>query len=335
MGSLQHANARTTPRVRKEIQDSKESIAALAARLSLNPKTVTKWRDADGVEDGKSGPIDAKCTLTDAQQAIVCEARRTSRLSLDDLYIAFKGCMPLMSRSGLHRCLQRHGLSRLPKDDGVGSKAKKSFKDYQPGFMHIDISQVLLPANNPKHAIKRMNKYYLFVAIDRATKYVYVEVYDDMTQAKATQFLANLIADYPIKITKILTDNGAQFTYKLLAEHLQPKDKAGQPKVHGFDALCAQHGIEHRLTKFRHPWTNGQVEIMNRVIKDATTKQFHYESVEAFKKHLMAFLMLYNFQRLLKSLKFISPWQAVCQYYSINPNAFTENPTCKTVGLNN
>jgi transposase InsO family protein len=335
MGNLQHANARTTPRVRKEIQDSKESITALAARLSLNPKTVTKWRDAGTVQDGKSGPIDPKCTLTDAQQAIVCEARRTSRLSLDDLYIAFKGCMPLMSRSGLHRCLQRHGLSRLPKDEGPSGNAKKAFKDYPPGFMHIDISQVLLPANKPTDAIKRVNKYYLFVAIDRATKYVYVEVYDDMTQAKAAQFLENLITDYPIKITKILTDNGAQFTYKLLAEHLQPKDKAGKPKVHGFDALCAKHGIEHRLTQFRHPWTNGQVEIMNRVIKDATTKQFHYESVEAFKKHLMAFLMLYNFQRLLKSLKFISPWQAVCQYYSINPSAFTENPTCKIVGLNN
>lgn len=163
-----------------------------------------------------------------------------------------------------------------------------------------------------------------------------------MTQVKATQFLENLIADYPIKITKILTDNGAQFTDKLLAEHLQSKDKADKPMVHGFDALCAKHGIEHRLTQFRHPWTNGQVEIMNRVIKDATTKPFHYESVEAFKKHLMAFLMLYNFQRLLNgggrsavsTLKFISPWQAVCQYYSINLGAFTENPTCNILGLN-
>jgi transposase InsO family protein len=334
MGNLQHANARTTPRVRQEIQNSQESVAELAARLSLNPKTITKWRNADGVEDGKSGPIEPKSTLTPEQQAVLCEARRASRLSLDDLYIAFKDCMPLMSRSGLHRCLQRHGLSVLPKDESSKDRAKKAFKEYAPGFMHIDISQVLLPCTKAQGAVKRVSKYYLFVAIDRATKYVYVEVYDDMTQARATQFLANLIADYPIKITKILTDNGAQFTYKLLSEHLQPKDKAGNFKTHGFDALCAVHDIEHRLTKFRHPWTNGQVEIMNRVIKDATTKQFHYEDVVAFKKHLMAFLMLYNFQRLLKSLKFISPWQAVCQYYSINPSAFTENPNCKIVGLN-
>jgi transposase InsO family protein len=156
-----------------------------------------------------------------------------------------------------------------------------------------------------------------------------------MTQGKATQFLTNLMADYPIKITKILTDNGAQFTYLLLPEHLRPKEQTGKPKVHGFDQLCAKHGIEHRLTKFRHPWTNGQVEVMNRILKDATTKQFHYESVGAFKKHLMAFLLYYNFQRPLKSLKFISPWQGICQYYSTNPTVFTENPNLKITGLNN
>jgi transposase InsO family protein len=251
---------------------------------------------------------------------------------LDELYVAFKGCMPLMSRSALHRLLQRNGLSVLPKEEGNSLREKKAFKDYEPGFMHIDIAQVMFP-DAGKNAGKPC-KYYLFVAIDRATKYVYAEVYEDMTQARATQFLNNVIAGYPIKITKILTDNGAQFTYKLLSEHLQPKEDNGDLKVHSFDKVCAENAIEHRLTKFRHPWTNGQVEVMNRILKDATTKQFHYESLEQFKKNLMAFLLYYNFQKPLKALKFSSPWQFICQYYSTNPANFTQNPHVKIAGLN-
>ncbi|WP_156918960.1 hypothetical protein [Holospora obtusa] len=65
-----------------------------------------------------------------------------------------------------------------------------------------------------------------------------------------TMFFRNLIELYPFKITKILTDNGAQFTYALLAEHFRPKNK-----THPFDVICKACKIEHRLTHFRHPLT--------------------------------------------------------------------------------
>ncbi len=82
-------------------------------------------------------------------------------------------------------------------------------------------------------------------------------------------FLNNLLKDCPYKINKILTDNGIQFTYALLLEHLRPKKKP----LHDFDEICQKHNIEHRLTKFKHPWTKGQVEVFNRVIKQQTTKR--------------------------------------------------------------
>ncbi|ETZ05274.1 integrase core domain protein [Holospora undulata HU1] len=81
-------------------------------------------------------------------------------------------------------------------------------------------------------------------------------------------FLRNLIEHCPFKITKIRTDNGAQFTYALLAEHLCPTPP------HPFDATCKAYKLEHRLTQFRHPWTNGQVEGTNRMIKQYTTKTY-------------------------------------------------------------
>jgi len=65
----------------------------------------------------------------------------------------------------------------------------------------------------------------------------------------------------------------------------------------------AVHGIEHRLTKPNHPWTNGQVERMNRTIKDATVKRYFYETHNQLKAHLTDFLRAYNFARRLKTLR--------------------------------
>jgi len=152
--------------------------------------------------------------LTEQEEKVICEFRRVTRFSLDDVFIALIDNIPALTRSNLHRCLVRHGLNRLPKEE-QSSKAKKSFKDYPIGYVHVDISEV--------HT--QEGKAYLFVGIDRATKYTYVEVYTQMTQDNACLFLKNFIADCPFIIHTLLTDNGAQFTYKLLAEHLQPKNK--------------------------------------------------------------------------------------------------------------
>jgi len=324
MGSIQHANAKTTPRIRKEIQASNETVAVLAKRLSLNPKTVIKWKNAPSVEDKKSGPTTPRSTvLSEQEEQVICEFRRVSRFSLDDVFIALSDNIPALTRSNLHRCLVRHGLNRLPKEEQP-SKAKKSFKDYPVGYVHVDISEV--------HT--QEGKAYLFVGIDRATKYTYVEVYTKMTQENACLFLQNFIADCPFIIHTLLTDNGAQFTYKLLAEHLQPKNK-----VHPFDQVCLDAKIEHRLTKFRHPWTNGQVEIMNKVIKEHTVKRYHYETLESLKHHLMSFLLLYNHQRKLKALKYQTPYDKIIALYQGLDDKdktifFKSNPDHKTLGLN-
>ena len=120
-----------------------------------------------------------------------------------------------------------------------------------------------------------------------------------MTAEIARSFLEALIGDFPFIIQTILTDNGAQFTYERLAEHLRPKGKA-----HIFDRACEAHGVRHKLTKFRHPWTNGQGEDFNKTIKLHTTKAYHYDSIEEIMKHLMAFLLVYKFQITLKQLKY-------------------------------
>ncbi len=221
----------------------------------------------------------------------------------------------------MYRCLLRNGLNRLPLQENEVStpQKKKRFKDYEIGYVHLDITEIRLGKK----------KLYLFVAIDRVCKYAYFELHERMTMDISENFLRHLIKDFPFKIHTILTDNGAQFTYELLAKHLRPKNK-----VHSFDAACTAAGIKHKLTKFRHPWTNGQVEIFNRKIKDHTTKRYHYDSQESLKKHLMAFLLAYNFQRPLKALKFKSPYDIILQKFQQHPKLFYFNPIQKTAGLN-
>ena len=127
-----------------------------------------------------------------------------------------------------------------------------------------------------------------------------------------------------------MTDNGAQFTYALLAEHLRPKNKE-----HPFDIICAMHDIEHRLTQFRHPWTNGQVEVTNRIIKNHTTKVYFYETIKELKEHMMAFLLYYNHQRKLKALKYQSPYDILLKECGQNPNSFKQDPNHMILGLSN
>jgi hypothetical protein len=102
-----------------------------------------------------------------------------------------------------------------------------------------------------------------------------------------------------------------------------------------FDRLCFVHGIEHRLTKPNHPWTNGQVERMNRTIKDATVKRYFYDTHNQLKAHLTDFLRAYNFARRLKTLKGLTPYEYLCKLWTQTPGTFTLNPIHQMPGLNN
>jgi hypothetical protein len=101
-----------------------------------------------------------------------------------------------------------------------------------------------------------------------------------------------------------------------------------------FDMNCEANGIEHRLTKPNHPWTNGQVERMNRTIKDATVKRFHYDTHNQLKTHLADFMAAYNFARRLKTLGGLTPYEYICKIWTSEPDRFILNPIHQMPGLN-
>lgn len=127
---------------------------------------------------------------------------------------------------------------------------------------------------------------YLFVAIDRTSKFAYAELHEKAGKMIAAQFLRSLINTVPYTIHTILTDNGIQFTNRKQDRHAFE---------HIFEPRLRENGIEHRLTKVKHPWTNGQVERMNRTIKEAIVKRFHYDDHEQLRSHLGNFVLAYNF----------------------------------------
>ena len=105
-------------------------------------------------------------------------------------------------------------------------------------------------------------------------------------------------------------------------------------RAHAFEYACACNDIDHRLTKPKHPWTNGQVERMNRTIKDATVKRFHYDNHDQFRAHLTNFVTAYNFAKRLKTLKGLTPYEFVCKRWTIEPQRFILNPLQQMPGLN-
>ena len=142
----------------------------------------------------------------------------------------------------------------------------------------------------------------------------------------AAEFLHDLIKAVPYKIHKVLTDNGIQFT-----NH----DHHKYAFTHIFERVCNEHKIEHRKTKIKHPWTNGQVERMDRTLKEATVNSFYYSSHDELKQHLHSYLMAYNFAKRLKAIKGNTPWQFILNQWTKNPEYFILNPNHFLVGLNN
>jgi transposase-like protein len=253
MGQVLHRGATTTEAIRRAIQHSQASLRTLARRHGINPKTVAKWRKRCSVADLRTGPKHPRSTvMTVEQEAIIVAFRRHTLLPLDNCLYALQATIPQLTRSSLHRCLERHGISRLPEVEG-SKPGRKKFEPYPIGYFHIDLAEVRTAEG----------KLYLFVAIDRTSKFAFVELVESADMQAAARFLEDLAAAVPYRVHTVLTDNGIRFVDL-------PKNRKG-PTVrfrgHPFDRTCRLHGIDHRLTKPNRPWTNGQVERMNRTIK--------------------------------------------------------------------
>ena len=223
MGQVLHGSARTTAAVRRAIQHRQESLQGVATRYSINPKTVAKWRKRPTIQDARMGPAPASTVLTTEQEAIAVAFRRHTLLALDDCLYALQATIPQLSRSALHRCFQRHGISRLPLSEEGQSLPKKKFKDYPIGYLHVDFAQQVQTEEG---------RQYLFVAIDRTSKVAFAQqLHPRAKRVVAAEFLRRVLEKLPYRVHTVLTDNGVQFT--LQAHQFLPGG-------HSVDRICRE-----------------------------------------------------------------------------------------------
>jgi transposase InsO family protein len=251
-------------------------------------------------------------TLSPAQELIVMEIRRLCLLPLDDLVCVTREFINAdASRSGISRLLRREGLAKLadlvPKQEGEETP-KKTFKDYEPGYLHIDIKY--LP-KMPDESSRR----YLFVAIDRATRWVYLRTYGDQSERSSVDFLRRVHMAAPFKINKLLTDNGTQFTDRFTSKDKQPTGN------HAFDKQCKSLNIEHRLSPPRHPQTNGMVERFNGRISEVV-QQTRFASGAELEATLNSYMLTYNHHIPQRALGHLSPVDALKSWRKKKPELF-------------
>ena len=310
-----HKNARTTPAVRAEIAASAEAATVLARRYGITEQTVYKWRKRSAFTDRSHTAHRLQTQLTPAQEAVVVQLRRTLLLPLDDLLAVTREFLcPEVSRSGLDRCLRRHGVGNLNAlKPATPREPHKTFKSYEPGFLHMDVKYLPQMQDETKRR-------YLFVAIDRATRWVFVAIKGNKSAGSARAFLNALHKACPIKINKLLTDNGKEFTDRLFAS--RERQPSGN---HEFDRLCQELGIEHRLTRPRTPRTNGMVERFNGRIADVL-KTHRFSSGEDLEQTLLRYVALYNHQLPQSALGSKTPIQAMKDWHHSHPHLFVKRP---------
>jgi len=329
-----HPRARLTAEQRKEIRENKENLTLkeLARKYNVSIPTIRKWKNRENPYDKKHGTKDLykhHISITPLQEHIICEIRKTTLLPLDDLLDIVTGIGIKITRSALHRALQRNNLSDLRKLisslDEKSQKEIKEFKKYLPGFIHIDV-KVLPKIENERK--------YLYVAIDRATRVVYVEIRDKKDAKTSSEFLENLIDYLPFKIEKILTDNGGEFTNKSHYKYREQNEKTKQenkenenkktitPKLHLFDLVCQKYNIEHRLTKPYTPQTNGMVERFNKKVQENVLDMVKFERVEELEQTIYTYVYKYNHFIKHSGIERKTPFEKLKEYYKTNPNIF-------------
>lgn len=315
MQQFYHSNAKTNVHIREQIQlDKKIPSDELAKKYNISSNTVNKWRNRNLTNDYSSAPKTIAYSLSDIESALVVSIRRSTWFSLDEVYETLLEQNSSISRSSVYRCFLKNRINVVPV---VEKEKAKKFKAYEPGYLHIDVTY--MPKFNKEGS-------YLYVAIDRATRVMYYAIFEFKTAASTEMFFNQCLDFFPFTITHILTDNGLEFTNRLI------NSKKGKlcTKPSLLDIKCTENDIEHRCTLPCTPQTNGMVERVNGIIKNNTILKHQYDNKTALINNLKEFLVFYNLYRrhgsLRKELNVKTPFQAIEKWYQLKPELFKTNP---------
>ncbi len=292
-----HPNARTTPVTRAEIARSDEPSGVLAKRYGVSTETVRKWRKRGAADclDRSARPHQLPWKASEEERAVVCALRRATNFALDDLTFVLRHFLPNLNRDSIWRILRAEGLNRRPKPPSDrAARGQGTFRDYDLGFVHIDIKHLPKLQTSDKTRRKR----YLVVAIDRRSRSIHLAVKDDETERSAVAFLREAARAFPFRLTHVLTDNDSSFTP-------------------AFAKACVELGAQYRHTRPRTPQMNGLVERFNGRISSEVL-EINVYSHRALEQLLRDFTAAYNARR-QRVLDGSMPDQIVAEHLNSEP----------------
>ena len=297
---------------------------------------MAKWKARSSVSDLPTGPKQPRSTVLSAEEeAAVVAFRRHTLLPLDDCLYALQPTIPHLTRSSLLP------VSAAPRGSPAfgcrRSEGEASAKRKIQGLSDRLLSYRHRRSSEPRRANSTCSP----SPSIRTSKFAFVELHEKVAAPHRGRLPAPpdrrrpLTRSIPSSPTTEPTSPRQAIRVLGAAPDIKAALKAGELVwAHAFEYACAQNDIDHRLTKPKHPWTNGQVERMNRTIKDATVKRYFYETHDQLRAHLQNFVDAYNFARRLKTLRGLTPYEFVGKAWTSEPHRFKLNPLQQMPGLN-
>ena len=292
-----HANARTCPHSRRLAVDRVEgegwTLAAAAEAVGVSVRTVSKWlrryrvEGEQGLLDRPSAPVSVPLRTDEARVALIAALRR---LRMTGAEIAETLGMPASTVSGI---LTRIGLGKLWRLEPA--EPPNRYERKRPGeLVHVDVKK-LGRIGQPGHRVngdrrtrtRGIGWEYVHVAIDDATRLVYVEVLDDEKAVTAAGFLRRAVAHFAsfgIRVERVMTDNGSAY----------------RATIHAL--ACKALGIKHLRTRPYRPRTNGKAERFIRTMLGGWAYGAIYRDSDERRRALPGWLDFYNRRRPHRSL---------------------------------
>lgn len=257
----------------------KHSVTETAVRYRVSRKTVYKWLKrydgtTDSLADRSHRPHYSPKKHTEREIRQI--RRRLKKHKWSDLILAYQ---ELVEKDGYTRSYGgfKRVAARLKTLKPTKNKRKCKPKPYQraeyPGQkIQLDVKYV------PGYCVTDGKKYYQYTAVDECTRWTFREMYDEHSTYSSKQFLEKLIAKAPFPIREVQTDNGTEFTNRLIvtkSKHLTM-----------FEELLLEMGIIHHRIQIATPRHNGKVERQHRIDEERFYKHMKLYNLEDGRKQL-------------------------------------------------
>ncbi len=274
----------------KMVEESNTRLKDVILIFPYSARTLKRWLKIYR-EKGKAGLI-PKSTRPKTQpnetpiriKEQVIEKRKETKLCAQKIHWKLEKEGLIIPISTIGKILKDEGLVRKYRVKKIKYKYIKA--ERQPGeLVEIDVKYVPGRIKN--------KRYYQYTAIDTASRWRYLKIYDEQSNYNSICFLKEVMNKFPHKIQAVKTDNGAIFTNRYNGGNLKRHDLSHKT-IHSLDVFCIKNNIIHYLIDPGKPAQNGTVERSHREDQEKFYKQNKFKNIKELEKKLIEWNIFYN-----------------------------------------